>query len=465
MKSRKICAIVVGMILSLVMSVGVMAEQIQMYERLGGTNEENHDVISLSDRTDVMYNGTLAINEDYQDGRLVDEIYLNVQKAGVVSINLCADGFQNVNCDNYLRVSVWNSLWKPLFKNCQAFNLKMPEQWKESECYTFSGGKLYFHYEFYLEQGTYCLDLLSSEERNYQCHITMHSFELSDTMENLSSDDYVTTTYTAKSGELRGCISNNPVGLSYNYVYNNCFNTVIPRDGYYKVSFKGNGVASFSMDCDNDISLSAKPQIESYYSSSALERICIDGINEKWLDYFGGEEKVCYLKAGTYKTRVSGVSYPMIPYNIACYILSVKETTAPVHDSDKITDRVTIDNKVDSSIVNTTKNKSSAVNIRKSKSVPGKVWNLRLKSASLKNVKIGWKKVSSVSGYQIKYSTKKSFKKAVKNKTVKGNKSSATIKKLKNKTYYFKVRAYKMSKGKKVYGAWSETMRVRIVKL
>lgn len=210
MKCRKICAIIVGLILCLVMSVGVMAEQIQMYERLGGTSAKNHDVISLSEKTDVMYNGTLSMNEDYEDGSLVDEIYLDVKKSGVVSINLCAEGFQNVNCDNYLRVFVWNSLWKPLFKNGQIFNLKMPEQWKESECYTFSGGKLYFHYEFYLEQGTYCLDLLSSEEHNYQCHITMHSFELSDTMENLASDDYATT-YTTNSGELRGCISNNPV--------------------------------------------------------------------------------------------------------------------------------------------------------------------------------------------------------------------------------------------------------------
>lgn len=154
----------------------------------------------------------------------------------------------------------------------------------------------------------------------------------------------------------------------------------------------------------------------------------------------------------------------MIPYNIACYTLSVNETTVPIDSSDKTTGGVTDDNKMNSSVANTSKNKSVIVNKKKSKSVPGMVWNLRLKSASLKKIKIGWDKVSSVSGYQIKYSTKKSFKKAVKKKTIKGNKSSVTIKKLKYKTYYFKVRAYKMSKGKKVYGAWSGTMRVRIMK-
>lgn len=456
MKNRKICVIAVGVIMCLVMSVCVMADQVQMYERLGGTSSETPDVITLSENSDVMYNGTFSINEDYDYGSMVDVIYLDVQKAGVVSINLCADGFQYVNCDNYLRVTVWNDSNKALMKKSQYFYLGMPEQWKESECYTFRDGKLYFHYEFYLEKGTYCLGLTSSEERNYQCHITMHSFELSDTMENLSSDDCVTT-YTANSGNFQGCISNNPVGLGYTYAYDNCFNIVIPRDGYYKVSFEGNGVATLSMGYDGEVSLRAKPQIESYYSSSALGQICIDGIDEGWLDYFGGEEKVCYLKAGTYESKVSGVSYPMIPYNIACYVLSIKETEAPVQDSDKNTDEVVVEKKVDSSMEKTTKNNT--------KCVPGQVKNLRLKSASRKKIKIGWKKVSAVSGYQIKYSTKKSFKKSVKKKTVKGNKSTATIKKLKYKTYYFKIRAYKTSKGKKVYGPWSETMKVRIVKL
>ncbi len=66
------------------------------------------------------------------------------------------------------------------------------------------------------------------------------------------------------------------------------------------------------------------------------------------------------------------------------------------------------------------------------------------------------KKTSQVSGYQIQYSTSKSFKSA-KTKTVnKAKTTSATIKKLKaKKTYFVRVRTYKTVDGKKYYSAWS----------
>lgn len=71
-------------------------------------------------------------------------------------------------------------------------------------------------------------------------------------------------------------------------------------------------------------------------------------------------------------------------------------------------------------------------------------------------VKVVWYTVSDASGYQIRYSRKKSMKSAVM-KTVKGqSKSSKTLKKLsRRKKYYIQVRAYKKSEGKTVYGKWS----------
>ena len=71
-------------------------------------------------------------------------------------------------------------------------------------------------------------------------------------------------------------------------------------------------------------------------------------------------------------------------------------------------------------------------------------------------VKVVWYTVSDASGYQIRYSRKKSMKSAVM-KTVKGqSKSSKTLKKLsRRKKYYIQVRAYKKSMGKTVYGKWS----------
>lgn len=77
-------------------------------------------------------------------------------------------------------------------------------------------------------------------------------------------------------------------------------------------------------------------------------------------------------------------------------------------------------------------------------------------------VKVTWKKVSSSLGYQIQYATNKKFKKA-KKKTVKS--TLVTLKKLKKKkTYFIRIRAYKMADGKKVYGKWSSVKKVKVKK-
>lgn len=72
------------------------------------------------------------------------------------------------------------------------------------------------------------------------------------------------------------------------------------------------------------------------------------------------------------------------------------------------------------------------------------------------------KKTKQVSGYQIAYSTAKSFK-SVKYKRVNGyKKTQTTIKKLKkNKYYYVKIRTYKTVGGKRYYSAWSKVKRIR----
>ena len=77
-------------------------------------------------------------------------------------------------------------------------------------------------------------------------------------------------------------------------------------------------------------------------------------------------------------------------------------------------------------------------------------------------VKVTWKKTAGVVGYQVQYSLNKKMKAAKKKncKTV-----GVTIKKLKkNKTYYIRVRAYKMNGKKKVYGKWSTVKKVKIKK-
>ena len=91
-----------------------------------------------------------------------------------------------------------------------------------------------------------------------------------------------------------------------------------------------------------------------------------------------------------------------------------------------------------------------------------KIKGLVVKNQKKLKVKATWKKLTNVFGYQIQYAPNKKFKKA-KSKTVKS--SSVTLKKLKKKkTYFVRVRAYKLANGKKVYGKWSSVKKVKIKK-
>ena len=81
-------------------------------------------------------------------------------------------------------------------------------------------------------------------------------------------------------------------------------------------------------------------------------------------------------------------------------------------------------------------------------------------------LKAGKKKVTvkikkaAVSGYQIKYASNKNLKKA---KTKNTTKTTYTIKSLRSKKKcYVKVRAYKVVKGKKIYGSYSKILKVTV---
>ena len=86
------------------------------------------------------------------------------------------------------------------------------------------------------------------------------------------------------------------------------------------------------------------------------------------------------------------------------------------------------------------------------------------KNSKSKQILLKYKKVSCAKGYEISYSTDKKFKKAVTKKNT--AKTSYTISKLKKgKTYYVRIRAYKIdSTGKKVYGKYSSVKKVKISK-
>ena len=80
---------------------------------------------------------------------------------------------------------------------------------------------------------------------------------------------------------------------------------------------------------------------------------------------------------------------------------------------------------------------------------------ISVKKGKARCLKVYWKKVSDVRGYEVQMSTsKKSGYKTM--KVVNAKTSAYTVSKLKkNKGYYFRIRSFKVIGGKKVYSSWS----------
>lgn len=94
--------------------------------------------------------------------------------------------------------------------------------------------------------------------------------------------------------------------------------------------------------------------------------------------------------------------------------------------------------------------------------VPKKVVVKTLKSPAVKKAVYSWKQDKTVNGYQIYVSPKKDFSSNTFSRTVKSA-ASLSLRGLKSKkTYYFKVRAYKLVGKKKYYGRWSTVKKVKI---
>ena len=78
-----------------------------------------------------------------------------------------------------------------------------------------------------------------------------------------------------------------------------------------------------------------------------------------------------------------------------------------------------------------------------------------------KAVKVNWNKVESADGYVIEYAKKANFK-GKKTIAVTADKKAKTIKRLSTKkTYYVRVKAYKVVDNEKVYTAYSAKKKVR----
>lgn len=93
---------------------------------------------------------------------------------------------------------------------------------------------------------------------------------------------------------------------------------------------------------------------------------------------------------------------------------------------------------------------------------PGKVKLSSVKNSGYWTLTAKWKKIRDADGYQLIYSTKKSFK-GKKSVYVEGNYTNSSVYWLKKKkTYYFKVRAYKKFDERAYYGSYGNVKKVKV---
>lgn len=94
---------------------------------------------------------------------------------------------------------------------------------------------------------------------------------------------------------------------------------------------------------------------------------------------------------------------------------------------------------------------------------PGIVKKIIAKNKKGKKIVLSWKKLSGVKGYQIQYSLNRKFARKTKSKIT--SKTKVTLKRLlKKKSYYIRIRAYKVNANKKIYGDWSKIKKIKIKK-
>ncbi len=96
-------------------------------------------------------------------------------------------------------------------------------------------------------------------------------------------------------------------------------------------------------------------------------------------------------------------------------------------------------------------------------SAPGKVSLKSVKKAGRKKLRVRWKWFAIQDGYQIQRATNRRFTKGRKTVSARKYKSTKTLTGLKSKkTYYVRVRAYRNSNGRKVYGSWSNVKKCKV---
>ena len=152
---------------------------------------------------------------------------------------------------------------------------------------------------------------------------------------------------------------------------------------------------------------------------------------------------------GEYKTKL----YVYDKYGYCREHLVTIPMSKPVKENTDTSDSGTESN------ISETQDDKSKLSIKKSRAVIK-----TLKNKKSKRVVLQLKKIKNATGYEVRYTTNKRFKRNI--KKVKYSSNKITIRKLKKgKTYYFKARAYyKNASGKTIYGKYSPVRKLKIRK-
>lgn len=90
-----------------------------------------------------------------------------------------------------------------------------------------------------------------------------------------------------------------------------------------------------------------------------------------------------------------------------------------------------------------------------------KVTTPKINKVNSKKIKVSWTNIQGETGYQISRTLKKKGTNIVSTYATTTGKTK-TLKTVKNKTYYYKVRAYKTVNGKKIFGPWSNVKAYKL---
>lgn len=206
------------------------------------------------------------------------------------------------------------------------------------------------------------------------------------------------------------------------------------------------------------------------YSEANPLRVDMKGTQRYFYAYFKNPNATTTSSISvTVPTNITIPSRTTTDSNVSSQLTTSTTASQITADSKMVESAYSIANEFSKSLskANTTTTSKATTTTKATKKASNKNKPKKTKIKSVKGKKNGfkitWKKVSGVKGYQIKYSTNKYFFESLtKSKNVKKAKTtSATVKNLrKGKTYFVKVRTYKIVKGKKVYSNWSKVKTV-----